>query len=613
MSVESVSIASSAASTNAGNASSKGSGSSLSDFFDALLASVGQFENTNNINAATNHSTGANVSVHTNTNNNDQASLNIRQNDTSSSNTAASNSQQSTNANGDSAAKNNPTNDFTAPPSKTASGTAVAVSDSQSVENLMIRQRLLSTLSKKLSDLDKALSSLIQQLSASASLTGSVTPAVATPIGTPISGGTAGNDLSAILSQLLASLQNGTAGATQPVSASGTQAGADASSFLQNLQSILGQLQQAEGSISSFQSTTAASSGSAQNDALQSVLANLTTLLGQQTPANSTTTPKTVAMATALPTATDATSSASTASAVQDSSTASLKSTIADIQKQLQALNDVNRANFSQAQASLQSSTTDTLAFLNNALVVNGLTVKENAVQGSVSYAGVAASQTQGITTVQASGNTQNDILFAINTALVQQASGSSTNSDSGNNGQGQPQAFDITLVSATQSQSNSDVNGTNFSQALQQQSAKPLLDQVAFQVKTAIGDGSSKISIQLHPADLGKLDIKLEVGADGKTNVVVTADNHKTLELLQRDAQGLSKMLNDAGLKTDSGSLSFNLGGGGQNQNNSAGKNAQPIATYQQIQPENEPDLHLAIISQSYVMNVAEGLDIKI
>src|SRR3546814_824286 len=44
------------------------------------------------------------------------------------------------------------------------------------------------------------------------------------------------------------------------------------------------------------------------------------------------------------------------------------------------------------------------------------------------------------------------------------------------------------------------------------------------------------------------------------------------TLDLLQRDARGLERALQEAGVKTDSGSLSFNLRGQGQNHEQQAG-----------------------------------------
>ncbi|MEX2617790.1 MAG: flagellar hook-length control protein FliK [Alphaproteobacteria bacterium] len=89
------------------------------------------------------------------------------------------------------------------------------------------------------------------------------------------------------------------------------------------------------------------------------------------------------------------------------------------------------------------------------------------------------------------------------------------------------------------------------------------LKEQISVQVQKAVEQGIDRIRIQLKPADLGRLEIQLDVAQDGKVAIVVNADRPETLEMLRRDARGLQQALLDAGLQTDSGGLSFNLGGG--------------------------------------------------
>jgi flagellar hook-length control protein FliK len=95
---------------------------------------------------------------------------------------------------------------------------------------------------------------------------------------------------------------------------------------------------------------------------------------------------------------------------------------------------------------------------------------------------------------------------------------------------------------------------------------AAPLAEQVAVRISKAIADGVDKISVKLNPAELGHIEVRMEIGPDGKFNAVFAADRPQTLELLQRDARELARSLQDAGLRADTGSLSFNLRG--QNQN---------------------------------------------
>lgn len=89
-----------------------------------------------------------------------------------------------------------------------------------------------------------------------------------------------------------------------------------------------------------------------------------------------------------------------------------------------------------------------------------------------------------------------------------------------------------------------------------------PAVQQVAVHLQKAAEDGGGRVSIMMRPAALGRVAVDLDVGHDGKVTAVVTADRPETLDLLRRDSSSLERALQDAGLKTDNGSLSFNLRG---------------------------------------------------
>jgi len=97
-----------------------------------------------------------------------------------------------------------------------------------------------------------------------------------------------------------------------------------------------------------------------------------------------------------------------------------------------------------------------------------------------------------------------------------------------------------------------------------------PAYEQVAVHVARAGREGIDQIRIQLDPAQLGRVDVRLEIGGDGRVLAVVAADRPETLDLLQRDSRALERALQDACLKTGSDSLSFQLrqqgGEGAQN-----------------------------------------------
>jgi flagellar hook-length control protein FliK len=112
------------------------------------------------------------------------------------------------------------------------------------------------------------------------------------------------------------------------------------------------------------------------------------------------------------------------------------------------------------------------------------------------------------------------------------------------------------------QSLDTSAANGPTRATASQ---AASVSHQVSVQLTKAIGAGNDRISIQLDPAELGRIDVKLEIAHDGRVVARVTADRPETLDMLQRDYRGLERALQQAGLQTDSDSLNFNLRQGGQ------------------------------------------------
>jgi flagellar hook-length control protein FliK len=95
---------------------------------------------------------------------------------------------------------------------------------------------------------------------------------------------------------------------------------------------------------------------------------------------------------------------------------------------------------------------------------------------------------------------------------------------------------------------------------------------QIALALPQAFKSGDNHIQIQLQPAELGAIDVKLNVNHDGRVTMVVSADRSDTLNLLRQDSGALTQALRDAGLQADSSSLSFNLRGGFNQQASNGG-----------------------------------------
>ena len=77
-------------------------------------------------------------------------------------------------------------------------------------------------------------------------------------------------------------------------------------------------------------------------------------------------------------------------------------------------------------------------------------------------------------------------------------------------------------------------------------------------QLSRAAALGKDRISLQLNPSELGRVDVKLEFAQDQSMRAVITADRPETLDLLQRDARALERALQDAGVKLDNNALNF-------------------------------------------------------
>ena len=84
--------------------------------------------------------------------------------------------------------------------------------------------------------------------------------------------------------------------------------------------------------------------------------------------------------------------------------------------------------------------------------------------------------------------------------------------------------------------------------------------EQVHVALKQAVREGVDQITVQLMPEDLGRIEVKLELGQDAVTRVSFLVDKQHTFDLIQRDAAQLERMLQDAGVRADAGSMQFNL-----------------------------------------------------
>ncbi|MBV1797690.1 flagellar hook-length control protein FliK [Siccirubricoccus sp. G192] len=86
------------------------------------------------------------------------------------------------------------------------------------------------------------------------------------------------------------------------------------------------------------------------------------------------------------------------------------------------------------------------------------------------------------------------------------------------------------------------------------------------------------RLTVALEPEELGRVEIRIERGAEGEAATVqVMAERPETLALLARDQRELDRALQGAGVAMAEGSLRFSLGGqdrpGGQAQGQAQGQ----------------------------------------
>ena len=126
----------------------------------------------------------------------------------------------------------------------------------------------------------------------------------------------------------------------------------------------------------------------------------------------------------------------------------------------------------------------------------------------------------------------------------------------------------------------------------------RTMVEQISVKVTKALEAGIDKINIQLRPAHMGRVEVKLEMTHDNRLSAMVIADNRETLETLKNDSRELQRALLDAGLNTDSGDLNFSLRGEEQQAQDDKGSSARPLTGDEDIAELEEMIIEEAIIA---------------
>jgi len=136
-------------------------------------------------------------------------------------------------------------------------------------------------------------------------------------------------------------------------------------------------------------------------------------------------------------------------------------------------------------------------------------------------------------------------------------------------------------------------------------------LSGLALEIAVSARSGKSRFEIRLDPADLGRIDVRIDVDRNGQVTSHLTVEKPETLSMLRQDAPQLQRALDDAGLQTGNGGLQFSLrdqSSSGQDDGSGSGRNAHRLIV-------EEDTIPAAVAGRTYgrMLGSSSGVDIKV
>jgi flagellar hook-length control protein FliK len=141
--------------------------------------------------------------------------------------------------------------------------------------------------------------------------------------------------------------------------------------------------------------------------------------------------------------------------------------------------------------------------------------------------------------------------------------------------------------------------------------SAAVPLSGLAVEIAASARSGKTSFDVRLDPADLGRIDVRIDVDRNGQVTSHLTVEKPETLAMLQQDAPQLRQSLDDAGLKTGSGGLQFSL----RDQSSSNQNSQQSSGNAQRLVISEDDQVPAAVAGRSYgrMLTSNGGVDIRV
>jgi flagellar hook-length control protein FliK len=137
-------------------------------------------------------------------------------------------------------------------------------------------------------------------------------------------------------------------------------------------------------------------------------------------------------------------------------------------------------------------------------------------------------------------------------------------------------------------------------------------LSGLALEIAVTAKSGKSRFEIRLDPAELGRIDVRIDVDRNGHVTSHLMVEKPETLSMLRQDAPQLQRALDDAGFNTGNSGLQFSLrdqSSSNQNDNSGAGNNARRLV----IGEEDTTPAVVAGRSYGRMLGSSSGVDIRV